>query len=308
MFRLAHISDPHLGPLPEPRLRELMGKRVLGYLNWRLNRGRGGMRPAVLDALVADLRAHAPDHVAVTGDIVNIALDAELEPARQWIASLGSPHDVSVVPGNHDAYVPGALHRATESWGAFMCGDDGDIVRFPFVRRRGSVVIVGVSSAKPTGPFMATGHFDASQALRLAELLAHLGREGLYRAVLIHHPPSRNAIHWAARLVGAERFRQVIRQSGAELVLHGHTHRSSIDWIDGHDAPVPVIGVPSASKSPGPEKRGAGWSLFEIDGGPGAWTTTRIERGFPDTARGPVEIARQILDPSEARNTTLRSG
>ncbi|WP_407050169.1 metallophosphoesterase family protein [Methyloraptor flagellatus] len=131
MFRLAHISDPHLGPLPEPRLRELIGKRVLGYLNWRLNRGRGGMRPAVLDALVADLRAHAPDHVAVTGDIVNIALDAELEPARQWIASLGSPHDVSVVPGNHDAYVPGALHRATESWGDYMCGDDGDIVRFP---------------------------------------------------------------------------------------------------------------------------------------------------------------------------------
>ena len=34
MFVLAHLSDPHLAPLPMPRPRELLAKRGLGYLNW----------------------------------------------------------------------------------------------------------------------------------------------------------------------------------------------------------------------------------------------------------------------------------
>ena len=37
-FTLAHLSDPHLPPLPQARLRDLAGKRVLGYLNWTRNR------------------------------------------------------------------------------------------------------------------------------------------------------------------------------------------------------------------------------------------------------------------------------
>ncbi|MCE1237706.1 MAG: metallophosphoesterase [Hyphomicrobiales bacterium] len=302
MFRLAHVSDPHLGPLPDVRLRELMSKRVLGWINWRLNRGRGGMRPAVLDDLVADLRAHAPDHVAVTGDIVNIALDAELEPARRWLASLGAGRDVSAVPGNHDAYVPGALKRAGEAWSAFMKGDEdpGETTRWPFLRRRGPVAVIGVSSAEATAPFMATGRFEPGQALRLADLLDHTAREGLYRVVLIHHPPAKKPIHWAGRLIGAERLREVIQTHGAELMLHGHTHRSTVEWLDGRGRPVPLVGVPSASRNPGPDRRGAGWNLFEIDGGPGRWRTLRIERGFRDAGSGLVEIARADLTPEAA--------
>ena len=35
MFTLAHLSDPHLAPLPAPRWSELIGKRVTGYINWQ---------------------------------------------------------------------------------------------------------------------------------------------------------------------------------------------------------------------------------------------------------------------------------
>ncbi len=297
MFRLAHLSDPHLGPLPEPRLRELVGKRVLGYINWRLNRGRGGMRPVLLDQLGADMRAQAPDHVAVTGDIVNIALDAELEPARRWLASLGPGRDVSVVPGNHDVYVDGALRRTAESWGAFLRGDGDGTVRCPYVRRRGPVAIIGLNSAEVTAPFMATGRFDAGQALRLAELLDHTAHEGLYRVVLIHHPPAQKPIHWAGRLIGASRMRDVIQTHGAELILHGHTHRPTVEWLPGRHRPVPLVGVPAASRAPGPDRRGAGYNLFEIDGTPGAWRTTRIERGFANAGSGIVEISRRPLLP-----------
>ena len=76
MLTLAHLSDPHLAPLPEPRWSELIGKRVTGYINWQKKR-RFVHDPAVLSAVAADIRAQAPDHIAVTGDIANIALPAE---------------------------------------------------------------------------------------------------------------------------------------------------------------------------------------------------------------------------------------
>src|ERR1700760_648768 len=102
VFTLAHLSAPHLPPMPAVRFGELFNKRAFGYLNWTRNRHKY-QRREVLDALVADLRARAPDHIAVTGDLVNLALEAEFAPARAWLESVGPPEQVSIVPGNHDA-------------------------------------------------------------------------------------------------------------------------------------------------------------------------------------------------------------
>src|SRR6201999_809380 len=105
-FTLAHLSDAHLGPLPRPRRRELMGKRLSGYLNW--TRGRQHVHDMdMLARLVADMEAQNTHHIAVAGDILNIALKAEYPLARQWLETLGPTTDVSFVPGNHDAYVKG---------------------------------------------------------------------------------------------------------------------------------------------------------------------------------------------------------
>ena len=101
MFVLAHLSDPHLAPLPWPHPRELLSKRGLGYLNW-LRKRRSIHRADMLAALVADLKAHAPDHIAVTGDLVNLSLTNEFAPALAWLDGLGDPRDVTLVPGNHD--------------------------------------------------------------------------------------------------------------------------------------------------------------------------------------------------------------
>jgi 3',5'-cyclic AMP phosphodiesterase CpdA len=99
MFRLAHLSDAHLGPLPDVTYRELASKRAVGYINWQRNRRRH-MHDAVIDTIVGDMKAMTPDHIAVTGDLVNLALDGEIEMARQWLETLGAPEDVSVVPGS----------------------------------------------------------------------------------------------------------------------------------------------------------------------------------------------------------------
>ena len=90
---------------------------MVGYVNWQRNRRRF-LHDTVIDTIVADMKANAPDHVAVTGDLVNLALDREIELARLWLETLGDPDDVSVVPGNHDAYVPGALDKVCRAWGA----------------------------------------------------------------------------------------------------------------------------------------------------------------------------------------------
>src|SRR6201996_1714814 len=121
-FKLAHLSDPHLPPLPRARLSELAGKRALGYLNWTRNRQKY-YRREVLDALVADMKAQAPDHIAVTGDLVNLALEAEFAPAQAWLKSVGPPEQVSIVPGNHDAYVRATAPRFAQTFASYLVGD-----------------------------------------------------------------------------------------------------------------------------------------------------------------------------------------
>ncbi len=313
MFRLAHLSDPHLGPLPEVRLRQLASKRVIGYVNWQRNRAVH-LGNSALDALMADIDLAAPDHLAVTGDLVNLALPAELTAAATWLGAIGTARDVTVVPGNHDAYVPGAARRAARLWAPYMTGDDtapaadeppppeatyGEEtmgVRFPFVRRRGRIALVGTSTARASAPFMATGHFGTSQSLLLAEALERLRHEGCFRVVLIHHPPVRGSTPWYKRLIGGTRFRSAIQAAGAELVLHGHNHRAGIRMISGHGAPVPVVGVPSASAQPDGRHEGARYNLFEIGGEPGAWHCRMEERGLtPESPRAVTTIASRLL-------------
>src|SRR3984885_8714430 len=122
-FTLAHLSDPHLPPLPAARWRDLAGKRALGYLNWQRNR-RKFYRREVVDALMSDLQAQTPDHIAITGDLVNLALEAEFGPARAWLESVGTADRVTVVPGNHDAYVRATQDRFAQAWRDYLEGDD----------------------------------------------------------------------------------------------------------------------------------------------------------------------------------------
>jgi 3',5'-cyclic AMP phosphodiesterase CpdA len=277
VFTLAHLSDPHLAPLPKPRWRELLGKRVTGYINWQRRR-RFIHDPVVLAKIVADLKAQAPGTIAVTGDLSNIALPEEFVRGRAWLASLGAPSDVTVIPGNHDAYVRAAAAEPERHWGDHMRGDDG-ASGFPFVRRRGPLALIGLTTAVPTAPFMATGRLGAAQLARLAETLVALAREQVFRVVLIHHPPVSQASRHK-RLTDAAQFLRVIGTHGAELVLHGHDHLHMINWLSGpNGARVPAVGVPSASAAWGMSKDAAAYNLYAIDGAPGAWTCEQISRG-----------------------------
>lgn len=270
MFTLAHLSDPHLPPLPPVRLADLIGKRVTGWLNWRLLRA-AHHSAKVLDALITDLIEARPDHIAVTGDLANLALAPEFERGREFLARLGAPGQVTVIPGNHDAYVRGAEAMFGKSWRDFMTGDEAAGTPFPFLRRRGPAALIGLSTAVPTLPFFATGRLGADQTKRLDALLESLSREQCFRVVLIHHPPAGER-PWLRRLEDADAFRAAIARHGAELILSGHDHAAARHEIPGPHGPVPVLQVPSASAPAGDRHGAAAYNLYRIAGTPGAWT------------------------------------
>jgi 3',5'-cyclic AMP phosphodiesterase CpdA len=297
---LAHLSDPHLAPLPPPHWSQLIGKRATGYLNWRRRRHLIH-RADVLARIVTDLKAQFPDHIAVTGDLVNIALPGEYPPARAFLESLGPPQDVTLVPGNHDAYVRSAARDREQHWGDYMHGDEDSAgnLTFPFVRRRGQLALIGLSTAVPTAPFMATGRLGSAQLARLAAALDSCA--SLFRVVLIHHPPVSKPSRRFKRLVDGMELRMALARHGAELVIHGHDHeraRIELEGPGGAGRPgrsIPVIGVPSASEAPPGKHDPAGYNLYWIEGTSGAWRCEMISRGLSRDSADIVEIERTTL-------------
>jgi 3',5'-cyclic AMP phosphodiesterase CpdA len=275
-FTLAHLSDPHLPPLPKPRLSELAGKRALGYVNWTRNRHKY-QRREVLDTLVADMKAQAPDHVAVTGDLVNLALEAEFAPARAWLDGVGPPDRVTTSPGNHDAYVRATFHRFGETFAPYLVGDDGRI-GFPSVRRRGPLALISLSTAVPTLPLMATGTLGRDQLVALEQVLERLAAEDVFRVLLVHHPLKSAA--WQKRMTDSAELLALLKRHGVELVLHGHDHIHSTMWFDGPNGNIPAIGVPSASAFAHGHTPAAAYNLFTIEKDNAGWRCEQTVRSL----------------------------
>ena len=294
LFRLAHISDVHLGAVPHMRWRDYASKRIVGYTNWRRNRKRA-MTSDTLERLVDDLHEQQPDHIVVTGDLTNIARKEEFENAREWLEALGPPDLVTAIPGNHDAYVPRAHHRYRKLWAPWMASDDAEHIGkalFPFMRRKGNVALIGVSTAVASAPFMATGRVGERQTLRMGTLLQEAQAEGLFRVILIHHPPKLidPDSQWR-KLTDGKRFRAAVERYGAELILHGHEHIRMMTAIKGATGIVPVVGVPSGSGPAVGGPRAGGYAVYDIAENGACYDLTVMHRGYAESG-DIVETAR----------------
>ncbi len=250
LFRLAHLSDLHATTVRFTSPRELGAKRALGWLSWQLRR-RHKYLPRVADAVLADLAAEEPDHIAVTGDLTHMGLASEIEEARTWLAKLGPPERVTLVPGNHDAYGEPIEHGVIDAWRPYFDSDPGagTGALFPSVRIRGPVALIGLSSACPTPLHLATGRLGEAQLARLPDLLSDLAARKLCRVLLMHHPPGDAHVSWRRRLEDGAALRAILARVGAELILHGHTHRASREEIAGPRGPIPALGVPATSSA-----------------------------------------------------------
>jgi hypothetical protein len=72
---------------------------------------------------------------------------------------------------------------------------------------------------------------------------------------------------------------------GAELVLHGHNHHTSVVYLDGPQGrKVPVVGAAAPAIAPNHKHPGGAYNLLKIEGEPGAYAIGMIERGFRNGA------------------------
>lgn len=278
-IRLVHLTDPHLTSLDGESLRTLFGKRWTGYLSWQRHR-RHVHRPEVLARLTEAVHGESADQILVTGDLVQIGLPAEIEAAAGWLQRLGPPSRVMLVPGNHDAYAADSWASVARCWAPYLGIGGADPARtaggaadaashagFPTRRELAAgatrVALFGLSSARPSGPFLADGALGTGQLQRLEQALD--GAMG-FRCLLLHHPPLPGITVRRKCLRDGPALAALLGRQRADLVLHGHVHRN-LDYRG--PAGARVFGTASASSHGG---RGqAAYRRFDIERDGDAW-------------------------------------
>ena len=304
MFKLAHLSDVHLGPMPPVTPALLASKRIIGLMSWKFRR-KGIHSNDVLNRLVTDIKRVGVDHVAFTGDLVNIALPEEFSRGQEWLNELGRPDHVSFVPGNHDTYVNVPWEDGLARWGDYMVGDLNmpgvrtgryNAALFPYVRQRRNVALIGVTSAVPAPWNKAWGFAGERQLDALGEILTKLHGQGFYRIVMIHHPPLPGQAKERKALRDALELEAVFKKSGVELVLHGHNHEHMHAQLATATGGAHVIGVPSASALATEKKPAAAWYRFDIERRGGSWCNNMTVRTFETEGSKMITQSQLCLD------------
>ena len=275
-FRIAHVSDVHvLSRLGAEWRRMLFNKRITGWANVVLRRGRVYRREYLRTVL--EEAASRADHVVVTGDITNMAHESEYLEARRLLDEVAHRVEVTVVPGNHDIYLPavGRERRFPHYFAPFVRGErPGLAVRlpagdYPLVKLRGPAAIVGLSSAVPRPPFVSGGVLGREQLAALERLLALPEVASRTPVLLVHHPPV-DARTRLARLrdglIDAPRLRTVVDRLPRGLLLFGHIHARSHVALRTSSGTLDVVSASGAALDhPDPRIR-AGFNLYEIAG------------------------------------------
>jgi 3',5'-cyclic AMP phosphodiesterase CpdA len=311
VLRIAHISDLHVLDLEGTRWHQFLNKRLTGAMNLAGIR-RDAHPVGVCETLARRLAQADIDHVIITGDLTNLALDSEFRRARQIVEMIGPPAQVTMIPGNHDTYTRGALrHHRFERWFAPYLVDDADAhhtaitrgrLHYPFVRSPAPHVrIYGLSSAIPTPPFLAFGHVGRAQLERLEALVAAEPPGVAVRIVLVHH----NLHHrmgmaeYVASLYDRKAFSAAMHRVGASVVLHGHTHHPHQGHLPGgKPQPQSQTRVPEDAF----ELDNLGGDIPVLGCGSSTWTPPRARTGQAgDRARF------NVLEVSARRIEAVRS-
>lgn len=277
-MRIAHISDLHILDLAGvSRSQLLLNKRLTGWVNLKLKRGSIHRRE-VVEAMMDDLRRADIDHLVVTGDLTNLALEPEFALALRTLERAGfDASRMSVIPGNHDLYTRGAERtgRFMKHLGAYakceldlgVTGPSGD---FPFVHLRGDVAIVGLSSALARPPLVSSGRFGTPQLAAVGRALAHPEVATRFPVVLSHHPLSNPAGFGATLLRGlydARGLRRMLSRVPEVLSLHGHLHRRVREDLTADGGRITRVGATSASLIDHRADHMAGYNVYEVDRG-----------------------------------------
>lgn len=288
-MRIAHLSDLHLLSLEGAVPFRLFNKRLTGYLNLRFHR-RSVHKAFAVRAAARAIRQLGIDQVVITGDVSNLALENEFELVRTFLAEdLGLPAErVSMVPGNHDTYTAGShrSQRFARTFAGYLRSDLPDLTPpgevFPYVHLRGPTAIIGLSTALPRPPLIASGSLGRGQLAALERILAHPEVRDRTVVILQHHP-IHNASSTAKRmlegLTDAAEEARILGKVPRGLVLHGHLHRRIHRHLATERGRLDAVGATSASLLHESDERMAGFNVYEIgdDGAVRAIESHRID-------------------------------
>ena len=245
-MKIAHLSDLHLFSLQGMPLTRLLNKRIFGLANVLYVR-RAHRHSDAAKRLLAHIQSLSVDHIVITGDVSNLALESEFAAVRALLNEFGmSPQTLSMIPGNHDVYTQGSFdsHRFF-NWFAPYLGPTP--TQFPYVKPVGDdAVIIGLCSATTGMPPFSDGELGAHQIAQLGQLLARDDMANKLKLVLCHHPPFalKNPLQtWLKGLRDRQALVNTIARAPHTYLLHGHLHRSQIVRASG----VTTLGASSAS-------------------------------------------------------------
>jgi len=308
-MRLAHCSDLHLLSHDGARWLELANKRWIGAMNLISSRSRH-YHVSAFEHMVEDINAQGIEHVLCTGDVTNLALEREFKFARGKFDLLtNGPDHVTVIPGNHDAYVAEGIahfgtmfdeyHRADADWvwadEHRDVDDPDDDLRWPVVRIRGQLAIIAISTSRATPWFTAYGRVGPGQLARVRKALDDARLAGRVRIVAIHHPPAGKRAQSKIRgLRDHAAFAEVIAATGADLIVHGHEHQDLTEALPGpRETSVPVRGVASGTYEHNRPDRTARYRIFEITDGKIVSDSVRVWSRATGRFEAEVGIAQQ---------------
>lgn len=193
---------------------------------------------------------------------------------------------MSLVPGNHDAYTKGAhrSQRFSQYFAPYLRSDlplgdaderddgaprgDGGGSAFPFVHLRGPVAFIGLSTAWPRPPLVASGRLGPVQLRALERVLSHPEVRRRTPIVLQHHPfhnPASRAKTLLEGLGDAAAEGRLLRHVSRGLLLHGHLHRRIHRKLHTERGHIDAVGAASASLLHESDERMAGFNVYEVD-------------------------------------------
>jgi 3',5'-cyclic AMP phosphodiesterase CpdA len=220
-------------------------------------------KPEPIEALARLVAEAQPELVVASGDLTHRGLRSQHERAAAFLRGLELP--LLAIPGNHD--IPYTFpKRFTRPWQEF----ERQWEETEPVYRSETMVAVGLNSVRPWRH--QSGRLRDAQVERAAELLEQAPAEAL-RIVVFHHHLL--GAPWRSRKKPVAKRNRVLAglvEAGADLVLAGHIHQSTIAERREFEIATPegehavVISIAPGFGQPRPNRRGEarGLHLYEI--------------------------------------------